>query len=561
MPNVKFQDIHEPTPRFEDVAAEYKEIRSALEAAGGPAERLEAVRAWDRLRRRLATWRYLTNLRFHQDTRNEEYKKAREYGDELQPKLVEMSVDMERTLLASPHRAEMEAELGKQAFDLWECSVTTYDPAIEEEMVQESKLEAEYTELLASARLEFQGKTYNLSGILKFREHPDRATRHSAETVRWNWFRDNGDGLDRIYGDLVGVRARMARKLGFDDYVTLGYRRMSRIDYGREEVERYRAVVLEHVVPLASELRRLQAADLDLDRLMFWDESVHDPRGNPAPRGDHDWLLERAQEMFDAMGGGLDGFFRLMVESDLLDLKTREGKAGGGFCTNFPSVGLPYIFANFNGTKGDVEVFTHEMGHAFQDYMSREQPLFEYLFPTIEACEIHSMSLEYLTWPHMEKFFGEDADRFRRTHLLQSLLFLPYGVAVDHFQHLVYEKPDAGPADRHAMWQEMERTYMPWRDYGDLERPARGGLWQCQGHIYQAPFYYIDYTLASVCALQFWVRAEEDRDEAMRAYVTLCSRGGVAPFQELARSAGLASPFEDGALPRVVGRAKQFLGV
>jgi len=288
---------------------------------------------------------------------------------------------------------------------------------------------------------------------------------------------------------------------------------------------------------------------------------VHDPQGNPAPRDDHDWLCEQAQKMFDAMGGGLDDFFRLMTQSHLTDLKNRDSKSPGGFCTSFPSVGLPYIFANFNGTKHDVEVFTHEMGHAFQAYMSRNQSLMDYLWPTYESCEIHSMGLEFLSWPQMELFFGNDADRFRRIHLEQALLFIPYGVAVDHFQHLVYASPQATPAERHAMWQEVERLYLPTRNYGDLPHLPQGGFWQFQRHIYLNPFYYIDYTLAQTCALQLWVRSQQDYAGTIRDYVALCSRGGEAPFQQLAKSARLVSPFETGCLRDVVGLARKQLAL
>jgi M3 family oligoendopeptidase len=248
-----------------------------------------------------------------------------------------------------------------------------------------------------------------------------------------------------------------------------------------------------------------------------------------------------------------------MHEGSFLDLKNRDGKAGGGFCTSFPSHGMPFIYANFNGTKGDVEVFTHEVGHAFQCYQSRAKPLFEYLWPTFESCEIHSMSLEYLTWPHMEKFFGDGAERFRRIHLMQGMLFLPYGVAVDHFQHLVYASPGATPAERYKMWQEVERLYLPSVNYGDLPHAGEGGRWQYKRHIYLSPFYYIDYTLALTCALQFWLRSRQDPSGTMKAYVALCGRGGEAPFRELARSAGLKSPFEPGCLKDVVAQARATL--
>jgi M3 family oligoendopeptidase len=259
------------------------------------------------------------------------------------------------------------------------------------------------------------------------------------------------------------------------------------------------------------------------------------------------------------MGPELSAFFRLMNDRGLMDLKVRDGKAGGGFCTAFPRIGVPYIFANFNGTKGDVEVFTHEMGHAFQNYSSCTKPLSDYHWPTVEACEIHSMGLEYLTWPHMDKFFGEDGQRFRDLHLTSAIFFLPYGVAVDHFQHLVYAKPDATPEQRHAMWQEMEQLYLPWRDNGDLAYLAKGGRWQLQRHIYLNPFYYIDYTLAEVCALQFWLQARASEQQALKNYIALCQRGGEVSFVELVESAGMKSPFAEGVLRGLVKEIRDSL--
>ncbi|MHC5010740.1 MAG: M3 family oligoendopeptidase [Planctomycetota bacterium] len=561
MTQVDFREIEAPTPEIEEIDAACDEIRNVFETATEPGVRLEAFRRWDHLRREIETWSSLVGVRFKQDTRDEDRKAALTARDELMPKLREREVDVMRWLLSGPHRAELESQFGRHLLDLWACEVKTYDPKIEEETVAESKASTAYTELIASARFDFEGERLNLSELGKYAEEKDRDLRHRAAHQRWDWFEANGAALDRIYDELVGLRHAQAAKLGFPSYVELAYRKLGRTDYGPADVARYRRAILEKVVPLCSRIRERQQATLGVDRLMAWDEPVEDPRGNPKPQGDHDWMIDRAREMFDAMGGGLGPFFRLMHEGHLLDLEGRKGKAGGGFCSSFATYGVPFIFANFNGTKGDVEVFTHEMGHAFQGWSSRDKEAIDYLWPTSEACEVHSMSLEFLTWPYMEAFFGNDAERFRRLHLSQSLLFLPYGVAVDHFQHLVFEHPNATPDERHAMWRDLERTYLPWRDWGDLERPKRGAFWQQQLHIYTYPFYYIDYTLAQVCALQFWVRAEEDRENAMAAYVDLCRRGGEAPFQSLVRSAGLRSPFDQGCLDDVVATAARTLGL
>lgn len=556
---VTIDDIAAPVPVYDEVAARYRVFESELSAAAGGAVAAKVVRDWDAQRRQIGTWSSLVNLRFSQDTANDQFKKAREYCDEITPRLTDLDVRMMRLLLAHPRRADLEREFGAHAFALWETDVLAFDPAIESQLVQEAKLQAEYNQLIAGAKLNFRGATYNFSGFVKFREDADRQTRHEAETVRWQWMADNRAQLDRIYDDLVHLRHAMARRLGFENHIGMGYKRMKRTDYTAADVAQFRAEVREHLVPLAAELRRRQAKALGVDALKFWDESIYDPQGNPAPQGGHDWMVARATEMFDAMGEELGGFNRLMVQGRLTDLKNRDGKRFGGFCTGFPTHGVPFIFANFNGTKHDVEVFTHEMGHAYQSFRSREKSLLDYLWPTAEAAEVHSMSLEMLTGPHMEKFFGPDAERFRRIHLTQALLFIPYGVAVDHFQHLVYARPDATPAERHAMWQEMERTYLPWREYGGLPHVTAGGMWQFQMHIYGIPFYYIDYTLAQTCALQFWVRARRDLPGTMAAYHALCARGGEAPFQELVRSAGLTSPFQPGCLRGVVEQARATL--
>ena len=331
---------------------------------------------------------------------------------------------------------------------------------------------------------------------------------------------------------------------------------MRRVDYDAADVARYRDQVVAHVVPLVARLLEARRAEFGWDRLRHWDEALIDPQGNPAPIGDHDTLVTAAQEMFDRMDPRLGEFYRMMQAGGFLDLRNRPGKAGGGFCTSFPTAGVPFIFANFNGTHHDIGVFTHEMGHAFQCWESRHQPGIDQLWPTMEAAEIHSMGLEFLTHPQMGLLVGEGAaERFRRMHLISSLAFLPYGVCVDHFQHEVYAKPEATPEERHAIWQRLERRYMPWTDYGDLAYPAKGGRWQAKQHIYNSPFYYIDYTLALCCAMQFWVKSRQAPEAALDAYVALCARGGSAPFQDLARGAGLVSPFADGALAEVVREA------
>lgn len=552
----RFDSISVPTPDKASLLAEYAALNERLDRG----DRAGAARAWDTVRRAWETWSALVHLRFAQDTADPAAKAARAYADGLAPEAAELETAFKRRLLADPDRAGLAREAGAHAVRLWETDVTAFDPAIKPALEEESRLGARYTEILASAQLSIGGQTVNLAGLAPFAEDPDRAMRHEAARVRWAFFADHGAELDQIYDDLTRVRHGMARTLGFETYTPFGYRRMRRVDYGPAEVARYREQVVSQVVPLVARLLEQRRVDHGWDKVRFWDEALIDPAGNPKPAGDHDFLVSQARTMFDAMDPALGKFYREMETGGFLDLRNRPGKAGGGFCTSFPSVGMPFIFANFNGTHHDIGVFTHEMGHAFQNYRSRNLPNVDYLWPTMESAEIHSMSLEFLTWPFMHLLVGEaEADRFRRMHLINALSFLPYGVCVDHFQHEVFARPEASPAERHAMWKRLEQHYMPWRDYGDLAWPAEGRRWQAQGHIYGSPFYYIDYTLAQCCAMQFWSRARHDPRGSLQAYVGLCDLGGSAPFQDLARAAGLISPFAEGALADVVREAEAFL--
>ncbi len=555
---IRFADIAAVRPSRESLSQEIASIGALLDLGA----RQEALTAWDAMRRQYDTWSALVHLRFAQNTTSPTAIADRDYADALAPEATELEVAMKRRLLADPDRTGLEASIGQHAVRLWECDVATFDPAIKADLQEEARLSARYTTLLAGARFEIGGQTVNLSGLAPFAEDPTRTTRHDAERVRWEFFADNATTLDSIFGDLVLTRHGMARKLGYANYTPLGYRRLRRVDYGPDDVARYRDQVRECVVPLVSRLLERRRMEHGWDRLRFWDEALIDRAGNPKPAGGHDYLVGQAQTMFNRMDRRLGAFFRVMNEGGFLDLRNRPGKAGGGFCTSFPAEGMPFIFANFTGTHHDIGVFTHEMGHAFQNWESRGQQSVDYLWPTMEAAEINSMGLEFLTYPHIDLMVGPDAaDRFRRMHLTAALAFLPYGVCVDHFQHDVYANPGATPAERHAMWARLEKIYMPWTDYGDIAHLAKGGRWQAKHHIYSSPFYYIDYTLAQCCAMQLWVRAHHDPAGALDAYVALCGRGGSAPFGELVRSAGLVSPFTSGALADVVRAAALVLGV
>lgn len=560
MPNEPFPEYSVAKPDIEAVRKRYDALNHRLDNAQDGDSVVAIVQDWDSLMCELTEWSSVTQIRFQQNTEDPDAKAANDVLDSEWPQFVDLATKMKRRLAGCPFQRELAEATAPALLALWECGVRSFDTAIAEDQAVEAKLGSEYVSLTAGAKIDFAGETLTLSQLNAYAEDSDREKRASAARATSDWFFENRQDLDRIYNDQVRLRHSMATKLGFRDFVELGYQRMRRVGYGEEQVAAFRAEVLREVVPFAVELSERQAKRLGIEKTQFWDEGVHSLSGNPKPLGDHDWMIERATEMFSRMGHGIDSFFELMKHRQVMDLKSRKGKAPGGFCDFLPKFGCPFIFANFNGTRGDVDVFTHEMGHAFQAYSSRNQPFSEIVWPTTEACEIHSMGLEFLTWPHMDLFYGKDAaDELRRVHLTASFMFMPYGVSIDAFQHLVYANPGALPDERNEMWQHVEEQYLPWYDYGELPSEKSGRLWQQKRHVYEIPFYYIDYVLALTCALQFWRWSRREPEEALTAYVALCKRGGSLPFDQLVKSAGLESPFSEGCLKAVIADAREFL--
>ena len=559
-PAPRFSEMPYTRPVVDTINANAARLIEAWDKAQTADEQVQVIRQWDAQQTELQSNQTLAMVHFQQETKNPEYKSEKVFFDELNPVLLGHDLELLKRVTESEFRVELEAQLGKQAFAVWDCFLGTFEPAIADLKREEAALTTEYSEIMAGIEVEFDGETMNLSTLRGRYGDPDRDVRMRAQQTRSVALEAVSPELDRIYHELTQVRHKMATTLGYSNFIPLGYGRMSRTDYDADDVAQFRAQVRDRVVPLAQQIYARRANTLGLPELQFHDESVRDHTGVPRPKGDHDWMMKRAIEMFDALGADFGSFFRMMADCDLLDLKARNGKAGGGFCASVPRYGVPFIFANFNGTQDDVNVFTHECGHAFQNWSSRDQSLLLYQWPTYEAAEIHSMSLEFLTYPYMEAFFGDDAARFIEGHLEDAILFLPYGCAVDEFQHRVYERPDMTPDDRAKLWSELESVYLPHRQYSEMSHMESGRLWQQQRHIYASPFYYIDYCLAQTCALQMWHAATNDRDGTMARYRELCSLGGSKPFTELVSTIGLANPFAPGSLDAVCDAVADTLG-
>ncbi|MFC0270553.1 M3 family oligoendopeptidase [Metabacillus herbersteinensis] len=556
---MRFEEYQYTRPNLETLKESFNEALETFKQAPTFEEQDASISDIYKIRNHVETMFNLVYIRHTIDTNDEFYKEEQDFLDDLQPHLQGLESNFYAELVNSPFRTGLEEKWGKQLFALAESQLKTFSPDVVEDLQQENKLSSQYTKLVASAKIDFDGKEYTLAQMQPLTESTDRDLRKRANEARVKFFSGHGKEFDEIYDKLVKVRTEIARKLGYDNFVELGYARMSRTDYQADMVANFRKQVEEFIVPIATKLRERQQERLGLENLIFYDEPVEYTTGNATPKGDPDWIVDNGKKMYAELSPETNEWYNFMMEKNLVDLEAKKGKAGGGYCTYIPDYQSPYIFANFNGTSGDIDVLTHEAGHAFQVYQSRHFAVSEYGFPTMEACEIHSMSMEFFTWSWMENFFKEDTEKYKFSHLSSALLFLPYGVAVDEFQHFVYENPEATPEERKSEWREIEKKYLPHRDYEGNEYLESGGYWQRQGHIYNSPFYYIDYTLAQICALQFWKRLHENREDAWKDYLTLCKQGGSKSFLELVKVANLKSPFEDGCVESVVGEIEEWL--
>ncbi|MDU5144335.1 MAG: M3 family oligoendopeptidase [Paenibacillus dendritiformis] len=554
-----FSEYRYERPDIAAIGKQFKEHLQAFNAAESLEDQDRAMEAINKLRSVFDTQNQLVGIRHSIDTNDEFYKAEQDYMDEITPMFQEYITDYYKALISSRFRTELEQKWGRQLFQLAELSVKTFHPDIIEDLQQENKLATEYNKLIASAKIPFEGEERTLAQLMPFEQSPDRDMRRRASEARYQFMAEHEAEFDRIYDELVKVRTKMARKLGFSNFVELGYARMCRTDYNAEMVANFRKQVLDEIVPIATKLRERQRNRIGVDTLRFYDESLSFKTGNATPKGDPDWIIANGKKMYAELSPEMNEFFTFMVDNGLMDLVSKKGKQSGGYCTYLSEYGAPFIFSNFNGTSGDIDVLTHEAGHAFQVYESRHLKVPEYHFPTFEAAEIHSMSMEFFTWPWMNLFFEEETEKYKFDHLSSGLLFLPYGVSVDEFQHFVYENPDATPAERKAAWRDIERKYLPHRNYEGIDYLEHGGFWHKQGHIFQSPFYYIDYTLAQICAFQFWKRMNEDYKAAWADYLKLCQTGGSQSFTELVTVAGLISPFEDGCVASVIGVIEQWL--
>ena len=549
---MKFSEMPYSRPDMEALAAATTQTLEAMKAAPNAAGQIAAYDAYEKKMQTAGTMQQIAYIRHTINTKDEFYNAENDDMDEIGPKLQELTHRVNTALLESPYRAELERHYGALMFKNLEIAARSFSPAIVELMQEENKLVSEYQNLYASATVEFDGKTMPLPLLGPYKQDPDRAVRKAAYEADAKFFDSHREELDTLYDKLVKVRDAQAKKMGLPNYIPLGYDRMGRNCYTAKDVAAFRDQIAEDMVPIVAKVKEAQRRRIGVEKLAFYDEPISFADGNAVPEGTPDEILAAGKKMYQELSPETAEFIDFMFENELFDVLSRDGKAPGGYCTEIADYKSPFIFSNFNATAGDVDVLTHEAGHAFEAYRAFKQELPSLLHsPTIEACECHSMSMEFLTAPWHHLFFGKQTDKYELGHCEDALVFIPYGCMVDEFQHKVYENPGMTPEQRNELWLSLEKKYRPWIDFDNLPFYSRGGGWQRQLHIYEVPLYYIDYCMAQTVAFQFWNLSRENYAEAWKRYMTFVDKAGTATFAELVESAGLKVPYHAGCIKEI----------
>ena len=503
----------------------------------------------------------LANIHYTCDTRDAYWKAEQDFFDANGPAVTNASVEISRAFLANPHVDALTEKFGTTCVAGMKNAVLSMDDRTVELQQQFNALVSRYQQIYGGALVELDGKQLTIPQLGPYKEDLDPVVRRAAYEAEAGYFDAHRAELDELYGQIVQNLNAQARVMGYHDYSELSYVRMNRIGYGPEEIRKFRDQVANDVVPQLQKVMALRAKRTGIAHPAFTDLPILFRDGNPKPIPGYKARMDAARTMYRELSPETAEFIDFMQDNELFDVESRPGKMSGGYMTSLPSYKAPFIFANWNDTSGDVDVLTHECGHAFEGYVAERDPAIpaDLECPGMESAEIHSMAMEFLTAPWHHLLFGRDTDKYALLHAEDSFVFLAYGCEVDEFQHIMYQNPDLTPDQRNAEWLKLEKKYRPWIDFDNLPFYGRGAGWQRQLHIYECPFYYIDYCLSTMAALQFFLLSLTDHKDAWERYLRLVRRAGTASYTELLETAGLKVPFEEGSIKGIAQQMTDWL--
>jgi len=467
-----------------------------------------------------------------------------DYVEHVEPQLKPRQFKLSEIFLAHPLREQ----LPKPRYEVFDRDMKLHVELFRPENVpletEETKLGQQYQELTGSLTVKFREEEKTLPQMGKFLEEPDRALRQEVWELVANRRLQEAEKFEDIFDQMVKLREQIAANAGFKNYLDYAFRARGRFDYTPADCREFHTAVETEIMPVVRQLQETRREQLKLPSLRPWDMEV-DPfnRAPLKPFADVSQMVSRTQNIFNRLDGGLAGGFQKMQDLKLLDLDNRKGKAPGGYQCSLNESRLPFIFMNAVGVQRDVETMLHEAGHAFHALATRNEPVYPYRHAPIEFCEVASMSMELLGNEHLEEFYATpEANRARRTHLEGIVKFFPWMATVDAFQHWIYTHPGHTRAERSAAWLNLMDRFGGLTDWSGYEK-ARANLWHRQLHIFLHPFYYVEYGIAQLGALQVWANSRRDKAKALRDYQTALALGGSRPLPELFSAAGCRLEF------------------
>jgi len=557
----KFKELKFPRPSFNVFRELYNDAIERVHQAKNGDDIMEILFEVDELSRKATDLLSANFIHHTMDTTDERYEQDQRWYEENQPLFMKAILDFNDAIYNSPFREHVEGIIGPMYFLKMDVKKKTFCEANIPLQQREAELVNEYQNIISSCHVEILGEPRNFVGLQSLFSHEDRNVRKEAFRAFSEFLSGNEERLEEIWGELLTIRDQMGKNLGFENYIPLAYLERLRLTYGQEEVEAFRKQVVEEIVPICSKIYEFQAKSLGLDEIKVYDEKVLFGDGSVKSAGDKEYMFGQVINMLRDMSPETDEFIGFMLDHELIYYEDSPGKAAREYATILPARKAPFMFSHFDGSPASLQVFLEGLGYAFAAYRSsRRQLLEEYYASCSEIMEIHSMSMVYFANKYADSFFGEDATKYEFANLHNYITFIPFSVAVDEFQHICYKNLYMTPKERTQVWRDLEKKYMPWRKYDeDDEFMNRGGYWYHKGHFFFDPFYYIEYSLATINAMEMYQKYVERPSTAWNEYLLLTDMGGSKNYLEALEIAQLTPAFKEGAVKDSIKYVKSVL--
>ncbi len=532
---------------FDDLSKRFIYHTNKLAKAGSFSSAYYELVETDYLQKVFITYAGISEVGYTNNSYDELYAEEEKFFNKIKPRFDLLVQKRDDVLLGSPFKEEFKKLIGEEFFASASLKKRTVSESVLELMEADNKLSQEYSDIRSRLSIKDDGQVLTMPEINKKTQSEDRNVRKKYDTLLQKMMMKASKDYDRIYHEMVKIRTKIAEKTGFESYTDYCFHKHGRTSYGRKELEIFADNVEKYIVPVALRMFEEQEKRLGHE-IKNYDESTLFTDRKVRIKKDP---LESFTKIFSKLSPETKVFFDELMEKEFFNIELRKGKTNGAYSLYIPLCNMPYIFQTYNETEGAVQTFAHECGHGLHAYMHRGDVIHGVSIETADISETHSMSMEYFVWQDIEEIITENVEVYKYRQLRDSLAFIPYGTAVDMFQTRVYDNPDMTPDERRKLWQELEKRFLPWKNYEKDLFYWQGRRWQNQMHVMKWPFYYIDYVLAQVCALQYFLLNEEDHEKAWNSYIKFIKDSGKYSFVDSIKKAGLSSPFDDNLLEEI----------